>query len=189
MVARELLGKLLVRKVGGRERVGRIVEVEAYAGPDDQASHARRGPTPRARIMFGRAGLAYVYLIYGMHDCLNVVVDREGFPAAVLVRGVEAVSGLDGARLDGPAKLTKALAIDRTQNGLDLVRSRELFLADDGAPPPQVETSPRIGVDYAGPDWASRPWRFFVPGSPGVSRPARRTVRPARSRSAPEDLT
>jgi DNA-3-methyladenine glycosylase len=167
-VARELLGKLVVRRAPGGERVARIVEVEAYIGPDDQASHARRGPTPRASIMFGPPGVAYVYLIYGMHHCLNVVVDREGYPAAILVRAAEPVSGVEGP-LAGPGRLTKALAIDRELNGADLIRGDALFLASDGGDPPEIASSPRIGIEYAGA-WASKPWRFFVPSSRHVSR-------------------
>jgi DNA-3-methyladenine glycosylase len=172
-VSPELLGKLLVRKLPDGERVCRIVEVEAYIGPDDQASHARRGPTPRAKIMFGPPGFAYVFLIYGMHNCLNFVVDREGQPSAILVRAAEPVSGLGASRLDGPGKLCKALAIDRGLNGADLVRGGELFLADDGSASPEIARSPRIGIDYAGPVWARKPWRYFAPTSGHVSRAPR----------------
>lgn len=168
-MARDLLGKLLVRRLPGVTAAGRIVEVEAYLGEDDQASHARRGPTPRARIMFGPPGKAYVYLIYGLHHGMNVVVDRDGIASAVLIRAVEPVRGID-APTDGPGKLCRALGIDRSLNGEDLVTGREIWLETDGAPPPPWVASPRVGVAYAG-EWAEKPLRFSVPGSVHVSRP------------------
>jgi DNA-3-methyladenine glycosylase len=167
-VAPDLLGKLLVRRIRRRELVGRIVEVEAYMGPGDMASHARRGPTPRAAIMFGPPGYAYVYMIYGMHHGMNVVVDREGTASAVLIRALEPVSNIVGTT-DGPGKLCRSLSIDRDLNGADLIAGDAIYLAGDGTPPPPFETSPRIGVDYAGA-CALKPWRFFVPGNPWVSR-------------------
>jgi DNA-3-methyladenine glycosylase len=180
-VAPELLGKLLVRRRDGREIVGRIVEVEAYLGVGDEASHARRGPTPRARIMFGPPGYAYVYMIYGMYHGMNVVVDRDGVASAVLIRALEPVSGLeDDEATDGPGKLCRALAIDRTLNGEDLVRGEHIFLADDGTPPLPHVTTPRVGVDYAGA-WAKKPWRFCAIGSRFVSRPRPPLARSARS--------
>jgi DNA-3-methyladenine glycosylase len=178
-VARELLGKHLVRRRGDLVQVGRVVETEAYSGPDDQASHARRGPTPRARIMFGPPGHAYVYLIYGASNCLNVVVDSEGFPAAILVRAVEPVAGLAGLATDGPGKLCKALGITRDDNGLDLCAGEGLWLEDPGGPAVRVATTPRIGVDYAG-EWAKKPWRFVDADSACLSRklaPGRRGAR------------
>ena len=177
-VARDLLGKTLChRQDDGRVIRGRIVETEAYHGPDDRASHARFGPTPRAGIMFGPPGRAYVYLIYGMHHCLNVVTGADGFPAAVLLRGVDRVTvGGEAAGSDaggrpgdgaapnaiGPGRLTKVFGIRReTHNGLDLTDPGSELWIEDGARRRRgkVVTSPRVGVDYAGA-WARRPWRY-----------------------------
>ena len=168
-VAHDLLGKHLVHRVAGRERVGRIVEVEAYLGPHDLAAHSARGLTPRTRVMFGPPGHAYVYLIYGMHWCMNCVTQAEGLASAVLLRAVEPVMNIDG-RTQGPALLCKALEIDGRLNGHDL-ESAGLYVRDPG---PGGETisivkRPRIGVDYAG-HWARRLLRFYVKGSPFVSR-------------------
>jgi DNA-3-methyladenine glycosylase len=169
IVAREMLGKTLVR-VGddGVRRSGRIVETEAYVGPNDAASHARSGPSKRGALMYGRAGVAYVYLIYGMHHCFNAVTEIEGYPGAVLVRAVEPMDNVE--RGNGPALVCRALHIDRTCNGSDLVTG-DLCLEDAPAVPDgQVKMGPRIGIDYAG-EWAVHPWRFWVAGSPHVSRP------------------
>jgi DNA-3-methyladenine glycosylase len=170
-VARDLLGKLLVR-TGTVDRVARIVEVEAYLGERDAASHARRGPTPRAAIMFGPAGVLYVYLVYGMHNCMNVVTEAEGVAGAVLIRAAEPVVGWGdrgGERLlAGPGKVCAALGITRAQNGISLVDGGEVFLVDDGGPAPAIKASARIGVDYAG-SWARRRLRFFIAGNRHVS--------------------
>jgi DNA-3-methyladenine glycosylase len=171
-VARDLLGKLLVRRRadGGGTLLARIVEVEAYLGQRDAASHARRGPTPRAAIMFGPPGFLYVYLIYGMHHCMNFVTETDGVAGAVLVRAAAPVTAFGGKRpLTGPGKLCAALDITLAHKGHDLTRDGELFVADDGAPPPRRRTSPRIGVDYAGA-WAARKLRFFDARSPYVCR-------------------
>jgi len=181
-VAHELLGKLLVRRRAGRPpQVARIVEVEAYLGERDAASHARRGPTPRAAIMFGPPGFLYVYLIYGMHHCMNFVTESDGIAGAVLIRAAAPIAGFDdgaGDRRDrpltGPGKLCAALAITRTLNGHDLTAPQELFVADDGSPAPRRARSARIGVEYAG-TWAARKLRFFDARSPyvcGVRAPA-----------------
>lgn len=164
MVARELLGKCLVHG----QQVGRIVEVEAYVGPQDRACHAARGRTPRNAAMFGPPGHAYVYRIYGMYDCLNVVTEREGFPAAVLIRALEPVAGIM-ARTQGPGLLCRALSIDRACNQRDLLNP-DFFIADDGAAPGRIVKRPRIGVDYAGA-WAGRLLRFYLARNPFVSRP------------------
>jgi DNA-3-methyladenine glycosylase len=149
-------------------RAGRIVETEAYVGPTDAASHARSGPGGRAAVMWGPGGLAYVYLIYGLHHCFNVVTEPEGTAGAVLVRALEPLFGFD--RANGPALVCRALHINRSQSGLDLVSSDQLYLepalpVDDDA----VRVGPRIGVDYAGA-WASRDFRFWIADSPHVSR-------------------
>ena len=168
-VARELLGMLLVRVKDGVERVGRIVETEAYLGPHDRASHSSRGLTPRTKTMFGPPGHAYVYLIYGMHCCLNVVTEPEGHASAVLLRAVAPVLNVEG-RTRGPGLLCRAMGIDRRLNGHDLTGG-ELFIA---APPAAgrvtIVKRPRVGVDYAGA-WARRLLRFYLKGDPHVSRP------------------
>lgn len=166
-VAAGLLGKHLCHRIGRRVLSGRIVETEAYIGEEDQACHARFGPTPRARLLFGPPGHAYVFLIYGMYDCFNVVAEPDGRPAAVLVRAVEPDEGVTG-KTDGPGKLTRALHITRAHNGLDLTRGR-LWIEDRGEPAPQIAATARIGVEYAG-EWARRPWRFVDRESAFLSR-------------------
>jgi DNA-3-methyladenine glycosylase len=171
LVARELLGKSLVHiSDDGKRRGGRIVETEAYVGPDDAASHARTGPTGRGKLMWGKPGVAYVYLIYGLHHCFNVVTERDGFPGAVLVRALEPLD--DTERANGPALVCRALRIDRGCNGVDLTESVSLFI--EGGPSladTRVRMGPRIGVDYAG-DWAAHPWRLWIADSEHVSRRA-----------------
>lgn len=169
VVAQELLGKYLVRRAGGVERVGRIVEVEAYLGAHDRAAHSSRGLTPRTRVMFGPPGFAYVYLIYGMHWCMNVVTQAEGHASAVLLRAVEPVENIEG-RTQGPALLCKAMGIDGRLNGHDLLGD-DLYVAAAPSPPPvKIVKRARIGVDYAG-HWARRLLRFYIRGNPFVSRP------------------
>jgi DNA-3-methyladenine glycosylase len=184
-VAQRLLGVLLVREDASGRRVARIVETEAYAGPGDRASHARAGRTPRTAVMFGPPGHAYVYLVYGMHHCLNVVCGPDGEAAAVLIRAVEPLAGIERMRerrgatagLDprlgaGPARACQALDIDRRLDGVDRLADARLWLAapaDDD--PVDVIRGPRIGVAYAGDDWAARPWRFGIAGNPSLSRP------------------
>jgi DNA-3-methyladenine glycosylase len=143
---------------------GRIVEVEAYVGPDDLASHARVGNKGRAAIMYGPPGYAYVYQIYGVHFCFNAVTESEGYPGAVLVRALD----IDGA--NGPALLCRALQIDRACNGLDLVTSDLFITLGSPVQDNDVRVGPRIGVNYAG-RWADHPWRFWIADSPHVSRP------------------
>ena len=170
-VARSLIGKYLVRVIEGRSVAGRIVEVEAYVGPEDKACHASNGRTPRTDVMFGSGGIAYVYLIYGMYHCLNVVTEREGFPSAVLIRAIE----LEGGLIDGPGKLCRALQIDRSLNRADLTSGESLWFEDRGEAVGRgsIEAHPRVGVDYAG-EWAKKPWRFRLRMAPGPVR-ARRT--------------
>ena len=139
-VARALLGKLLVRQVGDRRLVGRLVEVEAYCGPDDLAAHSARGRTPRTEVMYGPPGHAYVYLIYGMHHCLNFVTRPAGEPQAVLIRALE--PGPAVGRTSGPGLLCRALEIDRSLDGAPL-RPPELYVLDDGFRPSEVFTTPR----------------------------------------------
>jgi len=171
-VARSLVGKYVVRDNGKGTVAGKIIEVEAYVGPQDKACHASKGRTPRTEVMFGPAGVAYVYLVYGMYHCLNVVTEREQFPAAVLIRAVE----IDGKLLDGPGRLCRALGIDRSLNRLDLTMGKGLWLEDRGAEilRRDIGRFPRIGVDYAGL-WAKKPWRFRLRTG---STPITRIVRP-----------
>ena len=168
-VAHDLLGKHLVHVVGGVERVGRIVEVEAYLGPHDLAAHSARGLTNRTRVMFGPPGHAYVYLIYGMHWCMNFVTQPEGHASAVLLRALEPVKNLEG-RTEGPALACKAMGIDGRLHGHDLL-SDDLFVRRPGAggKPVTIVKRPRIGVDYAG-HWARRLLRFYEKGNPFISR-------------------
>jgi DNA-3-methyladenine glycosylase len=156
-VARSLIGKYLVRVVDGRTIEGKILEVEAYVGSQDKACHASKGRTQRTDVMFGPGGVAYIYLIYGMYHCLNVVTEREEFPSAVLIRAIE----IDGALIDGPGRLCRALQIDRRLNHVDLTTGESLWFEDRGilVKKGDVGTHPRIGVDYAG-KWAEKLWRF-----------------------------
>jgi DNA-3-methyladenine glycosylase len=179
-VARRLLNKLLI----GRGRVARIVEVEAYLGEMDPASHAFRGLTKRNATMFGPGGHLYVYFTYGMHFCANVVCGPEGVGRAVLLRAVAPVSGTELMRAartpgvadrdlgSGPGKLCQAMGIDLEDDGADLVTGdRDLVLAEDGTPPPRRPgVSGRVGLTVA----ADRPWRWWVDGDPNVSRAPRR---------------
>ena len=156
-VARSLIGKYLVREIDGRMLAGKIVEVEAYVGSQDRACHASKGRTQRTDVMFGPGGVAYVYLIYGMYHCLNVVTEREEFPSAVLIRAIE----IDGALIDGPGRLCRALKIDRRLNRVDLTTGESIWFEDRGVfvKRGEVVAHPRVGVDYAGA-WARKPWRF-----------------------------
>lgn len=179
-VARDLLGRLLVHEWVDGSRVGRIVETEAYDGPGDKASHASRRRTPRNEVMFGPPGYIYVYLVYGMHHCLNFVAGPESYPAAVLIRALEPISGIE-ASTQGPGRLCRALGIGLESNRQDATRG-PLFVADGGNEELRVIASPRIGVDYAG-ESASLPYRFAVEGNSWVSRrPARRNGASRRGR-------
>lgn len=179
-VARELLGKLLVRVCDGLPLVGRITETEAYVGPIDKACHAynyRR--TPRTETLFAPPGTAYIYLIYGMYHCLNFVTEPEGTPCAVLIRGALPVENQEAMALrrygrtlgelspyqrknflNGPGKLCKAFSLDRSLNGADLT-GEVLYVADDGFRPERIHAGPRIGIDYA-EEAVDFPWRFFL---------------------------
>jgi DNA-3-methyladenine glycosylase len=167
-VARDLLGKYLVRRTGGIERVGRIVEVEAYLGPHDLAAHSAKGLTERTKIMFGPPGHAYVYFIYGMYYCMNVVTEREGHASAVLLRALEPVKNVAG-RTQGPGLLCRGMEIDKRLNGHDLVSNDFCIASPPTAEPIVIIKRPRIGVDYAR-HWARRQLRFYIKGSPFISR-------------------
>lgn len=189
--AKLLLGCVLA---AGEVRV-RLVEVEAYRGGDDPASHCYRGRTPRNEVMFGPAGHLYVYFVYGMHFCANVVSLTDGVPGAVLIRAGEVIGGLDEARLrrpaarsdaelaKGPARLTSVLGLDRDHNGLDLTdpASPVRLLTGDPVPPEKIHAGPRVGVAVA----LDVPWRFWVEGSPAVST-YRRGGKAARRRGSPQ---
>lgn len=158
VVARELLGMYLVRKIRGEIIRVRITETEAYCGTWDLACHASRGLTPRTKVMFGPPGYAYVYMIYGMYHCLNFVTEKEGNPSAVLIRGVEG--------LNGPGKVCRELKINRDLNGIDLIKSRELWIESSSRQMgkiklSQIKKGKRIGVDYAG-KWKDKLWRFWI---------------------------
>ena len=175
-VAPDLLGLWLVHERPEGRLAGRIVEVEAYVGQEDLAAHSSKGRTARTDVMFGPAGHAYVYFIYGMHFCFNVVTDQEGVGAAVLVRALEPGEGVAG-RTDGPGRLCRTLGIDRGHNTLDLTDEGDGPLWIErrpGAPVGEIATAPRVGVAYAGA-WAEKPWRFYLPSSRHVSVRPRRT--------------
>ncbi len=176
-VARSLLGKRLVRVKGMDRMEGRIVEVEAYRGGDDPASHAFRGPTFRNAPMFGEPGHAYVYFTYGNHYCLNITTQQTGTPGAVLIRAIEPVEGLHAMRrlrprvpslnlTNGPGKLTKALGIDKSLNEIDMTKRGPLFIAESGQTRFEVGRSARIGISHG----RDRLWRFYVAGNPYVSK-------------------
>jgi DNA-3-methyladenine glycosylase len=167
-VAGELLGKYLVHWSHGVERIGRIAEVEAYLGPHDLAAHSSKGKTKRTKVMFGPPGHAYVYMIYGMYCCMNVVTEPEGHASAVLLRAVEPVKNVDG-RTQGPGLLCKAMHIDLRLNGRDLVSDDFYIAAAPKAEPLAIVKRPRVGVAYAG-NWARRLLRFYIRGNPFVSR-------------------
>jgi DNA-3-methyladenine glycosylase len=158
-VARDLLGCRLCRRVDGRTLCWQVTETEAYDGPEDKACHAHKGRTGRTEVMFGAAGVWYVYLCYGVHWMLNIVTGPEEYPAAVLIRGA--------GELNGPGRLTRALAITGELNRKPAGRESGLWL-EEGRPvaPQAILTAPRVGVDYAGPDWSSRHYRFIAPPCP-----------------------
>lgn len=167
-VARDLLGKVLVHYVNGLARMARIVEVEAYLGPTDLAAHSSKGLTRRTRAMFGPPGHAYVYLIYGIHHCMNVVTEPEGSGTGVLLRAVEPVANIEG-NTRGPGLLTRALGISLKDYGHDLC-SDTLYLSAPSTPEPvEIVATPRVGVGYA-KEWAKKPLRFYIAGNPYISR-------------------
>lgn len=172
-VARALIGKSLVHRIGDEAVAGIILETEAYDGEQDQACHARSGKTKRNAVMYGPAGHAYIYFTYGMHWLLNCVTGSEGYPAAVLIRCIHPTRGLEmiaqnrmditpALWCDGPAKLTRALAIDGTLNGCDLCQKTGVLRIEEGITIPEelIQAAPRIGIGYASEPWKSKPWRF-----------------------------
>jgi DNA-3-methyladenine glycosylase len=171
-IARELIGMRLLHADGPVLRIGRIVETEAYLGPADLAAHSARGRTPRTEVMFGPPGHAYVYFIYGIWYCMNIVTAPRGVPHAILLRALEPLCDVDGGSW-GPGLLCRAMHIDRSLNGEDLCGERLWLERPRRAPAVRIARSARIGVEYAG-RWAKKPWRFFDDASPYVSSaPAR----------------
>ncbi|HVL76066.1 MAG TPA: DNA-3-methyladenine glycosylase [Noviherbaspirillum sp.] len=167
-VARDLLGMQLIHRVDGTVRRGRIVEVEAYVGAHDLASHSSRGVTPRTSVMYGPPGHAYVYLIYGMHHCVNVVTEPAGHGAAVLLRALEPLDSLAG-NTRGPGLLCRTMGITLARNGIDLTGDVLFITLPPEAERFEIVQSARVGVAYAG-DWADAPLRFSIAGNPYVSR-------------------
>jgi len=174
-VARDLLGRRLIRIIHGERVGGVIIETEAYDGEQDQACHAHRGMTERNKIMYRQGGCAYIYFTYGMHWLLNCVTGEAGYPAAVLLRAVLPTEGVERIRgnrssvpqqhwCDGPAKLTRALEIDGSLNGADLCSAESDLIIENGilVPDAKVTASPRIGINYASEPWRSQPWRFIA---------------------------
>lgn len=155
-VAKELLGKYLVRRECGRERVLMITEVEVYDGYKDRASHARNGITKRNALMYGEPGVFYVYVVYGIHEMLNIVTREKGYPAAVLIRGVLGVSG--------PGRVTKVLNVDRSLSGKKANKTSGLWIEDSGihVSNKDIDYEERVGVAYAGDLWAKKKWRITL---------------------------
>lgn len=172
-VARDLIGARLVHISGGVKLVGLISETEAYIGETDLACHAKAGLTPRTAVMFGPPGRAYVYFTYGNHWMLNAVTEREGFPAAVLIRAIQPVEGTEimsarrkGRDTFGPGKLTQAMGITKSENGVDLTVANTGLWIEAGVPVPDenVVVGPRVGLNTVPEPWFSMPWRYLVKG-------------------------
>ncbi len=163
-VAKDLLGNFLVHYDGEIERIGKIVEVEAYLGQQDLASHSSKGLTKRTEVMFGPAGFAYIYLIYGMYYCTNIVTESERIGSAVLIRALEPIKNIQ-QKTQGPGLLSKAMGINKQHNRHHL-HSDNFFVALNNEPRDFVVIErPRIGVHYA-KDWAEKPLRFYIEGNP-----------------------
>ena len=176
-VAEELLGKVLVRAEerslatggysrngAGEKKLGRIIETEAYVGPEDKACHARHGKTKRNEVMWGPAGHTYIYLCMGLHNLLNIVTEKEGHPAAVLIRKIEPLSPHSQKfKSYGPGNLTKYFGIDRSHSGINISESDMLHIADDGfvVNTSDIESKTRVGIDYA-EEYKDKPWRFAL---------------------------
>ena len=178
-VARELIGARLVRILDGVRLVGLIVETEAYISQQDLACHAKAGITLRTQVMFGEPGHAYVYFTYGNHWMLNVVTEREGFPAAVLIRAIQPIEGVEvmlerrnGRDTYGPGKLCQAMGITKSENGVDLTKKSGDLWIEKGVkvPNPLVTKGPRVGLNNTPEPWLSKPWRFLVKGHVIASR-------------------
>ena len=180
-VARDLLGKVIIREIGTQKISARIVETEAYAGFDDKASHAHTGRTPRNSVMFGPAGLAYVYFTYGLHHLFCVVTEEVNYPSAVLIRAVEPISGVKIIQenrperkfhelTNGPAKFTKAFRIDKCFNGIDVTAGKGIWIEEgESIEKNRIVTGPRIGVGYS-EECAEWPRRFFIKDNQFISK-------------------
>lgn len=169
IVAQELLGKHLVHNINGIEHIGKIVEVEAYLGPHDLAAHSARGLTERTKVMFGPPGHAYVYLIYGMYYCMNIVTEHEGHASAVLLRALEPIQNI-ADRTQGPGLLCNAMQINKQLNAHDLVESVSFYVREPSEPDSFfIQKRPRVGVDYA-KHWAKRLLRFYIKGNAFISK-------------------
>lgn len=187
-VAKDLLGKVLVREMPAGRMAVKIVETEAYVGPHDKACHASRGMSERNKVMFGEPGHAYVYFIYGMYHCLNIVTERDGYPAAVLIRAGEPLEGEDimwglrktarsrGELTSGPGKLCRAMSIDKTLNGADLCKKGPLYVENGNQKRNEIISCRRIGIDYAA-EYRDKPWRFYLKNNPYVSITAERALK------------
>jgi len=178
IVAKELLGKYLVRKIDGKLVRAKITETEAYCGQNDLANHASKGVTPRTKIMFGPPGHAYVYLIYGMYHCLNIVTEKKDYPAAVLIRTASITNyvvrikgkNLNSVilntnpviRLSGPGILCRELKIDKKFNGVNLCKSKKVWIEDSKEKPSKIKKGKRVGIEYAG-SYKDKLWRFYLP--------------------------
>lgn len=169
LVAKQLLGKYLIHHVGNNTLIGKIVEVEAYVGPHDLAAHSAKGLTNRTATMFGPPGHAYVYMIYGIYHCMNVVTEHIGHASAVLIRALEPVSAITEPT-QGPGLLCKALSIDKHLNGHDLTTSTHFYIAEGETEAFSVIKKPRIGVAYA-KEWANKKLRFYIKNNPYISKP------------------
>ena len=180
-VARKLLGKKLVRKIDGEIYSAMIVETEAYIGENDSACHASKGKTPRTEVMFGEAGRAYIYFVYGMHYMLNIVTENSEFPAAVLIRAAEPLDNKEGMIFNrngqskhianGPALLCQAMQIDKSLNDVDLTLAESLWLEDfQQIEDNEIVSRPRIGIDYAEKSDREALWRFYIRNNPHVSK-------------------
>lgn len=167
-VAKRLLGQYLVHKKNNIEYIGKIVEVEAYLGQHDLACHSSKGLTKRTKVLYGPAGYAYIYLIYGMYHCMNVVTEGEGIGSAVLIRAIEPIQNLDNVRTQGPGLLCRAMKIDLSLNAHDLL-SDNFFIAKGESKKQEIVTTTRVGVDYAG-EWAKKPLRFYLKNNHYISK-------------------
>lgn len=160
-IAKELLGKFLVHNCNGEKIIGKIVETEAYFGFKDKASHAAKGKTKRNYLMFGSAGYAYIYMIYGMYFCFNIVTEKKDYPAAVLIRAIEPIKNIKSGKTNGPGKLCRAMQINKELNGIDLCKNN-LYLKDNiSVPEKNIIAAKRIGIDYAS-EYRNKLWRFYI---------------------------
>jgi DNA-3-methyladenine glycosylase len=179
-VARDLLGKFIVRRHRGRQLAAMITEVEAYKGPTDRASHAFGGRrTPRVEPLYADGGTTYVYLVYGIHWLLNFSTAGAGTPEGVLVRGVLTADGAQPTLVSGPGRVTAYLRIDRRLDHVDATQSTDMWLEDRGIriPARRIKTGPRVGIDYAGVYWSARRWRFWIDSPADLSDAVRASCR------------